>query len=193
MRAEPVFLPSPTPDAHYLQHHKRTVACLLVSHLSLCCPLCQVGEGKPGFFAISSPPDPNNQGLLEFLIKAQGEAAEAIAALAAGRQHNQQARRTAQPCFACQSSHRPAANSLGTTRPTPTHNIMPYRLPTLYPSPACPPHGAPGGEVSVSPVMGKGFPVEKIPAEGNPTVLMFATGKAKHRRTCYIIRCSRLY
>jgi hypothetical protein len=39
----------------------------------------QVGEGKPGFFAIASPPDPNNQGLLEFLIKAQGEAAEALA------------------------------------------------------------------------------------------------------------------
>jgi hypothetical protein len=37
-----------------------------------------VGEGKPGFFAIASPPDPNNQGLLEFLIKAQGEAAEAL-------------------------------------------------------------------------------------------------------------------
>lgn len=33
----------------------------------------KVGEGKPGFFAISSPPDPNNQGMLEFLIKAQGE------------------------------------------------------------------------------------------------------------------------
>jgi len=76
----------------------------------------KVGEGKPGFFAISSPPDPNNQGLLEFLIKAQGEAAEAIAALGSG------------------------------------------------------------AEVSVSPVMGKGFPVEKIPAEGNPTVLLFATG-----------------
>jgi hypothetical protein len=41
--------------------------------------LSQVGEGKPGFFAIASPPDPNNQGLLEFLIKAQGEAAEALA------------------------------------------------------------------------------------------------------------------
>lgn len=36
---------------------------------------------------------------------------------------------------------------------------------------------APGAEVSVSPVMGKGFPVEKIPAEGNPTVLLFATGQ----------------
>lgn len=76
----------------------------------------KVGEGKPGFFAISSPPDPNNQGLLEFLIKAQGEAAEALAALSAG------------------------------------------------------------AEVSVSPVQGKGFPVEKIPAEANPTVLLFATG-----------------
>lgn len=33
-----------------------------------------------------------------------------------------------------------------------------------------------GADVSVSPVMGKGFPVEKIPAEAHPTVLMFATG-----------------
>lgn len=57
-------------------------------HPLACIPHChcvaQVGEGKPGFFAIASPPDPNNQGLLEFLIKAQGEAAEAIAALEAG-------------------------------------------------------------------------------------------------------------
>lgn len=28
----------------------------------------------------------------------------------------------------------------------------------------------------MSAVMGKGFPVEKIPAEAHPTVLMFATG-----------------
>jgi hypothetical protein len=33
-----------------------------------------------------------------------------------------------------------------------------------------------GADVSVSPVMGKGFPVEKIPAEAHPTVLLFATG-----------------
>lgn len=33
-----------------------------------------------------------------------------------------------------------------------------------------------GADVSVSPVMGKGFPVEKIPADANQTVLMFATG-----------------
>lgn len=35
---------------------------------------------------------------------------------------------------------------------------------------------AAGAEVSVSPVMGKGFPVDKIPAESNQTVLLFATG-----------------
>jgi hypothetical protein len=77
----------------------------------------KVGEGKPGFFAIASPPDPNNQGLLEFLIKAKGEAAEALAALPAG------------------------------------------------------------AEVQSSPVMGKGFPLERIPAEACPTVLLFATGE----------------
>ncbi|KAF8060585.1 zinc finger CCCH domain-containing protein 40 [Scenedesmus sp. PABB004] len=76
----------------------------------------KVGEGKPGFFAIASPPDPNNQGLVEFLIKAQGEAAEALAGLGAG------------------------------------------------------------AEVAVSPVMGKGFPVDRIPPATTPTVLLFATG-----------------
>jgi hypothetical protein len=33
-----------------------------------------------------------------------------------------------------------------------------------------------GAEVSVSPVMGKGFPVDQIPADAHPTVLLFATG-----------------
>ena len=32
-------------------------------------------EGKAGFFAIASPPAPNNLGLLELLVKAQGDAA----------------------------------------------------------------------------------------------------------------------
>jgi hypothetical protein len=39
-----------------------------------------------------------------------------------------------------------------------------------------------GAEVSVSAVMGKGFPVEKIPADGNQTVLMFATGTSYYGR-----------
>lgn len=60
--------------------------------------------------------DPNNQGLLEFLIKAQGEAAQALAGLGAS------------------------------------------------------------ADVAVSPVMGKGFPVDRIPAGDHPTVLLFATG-----------------
>jgi NAD(P)H-flavin reductase len=80
----------------------------------------KVGEGKPGFFAIASPPDPNNQGLLEFLIKAKGDAAEALAALPAG------------------------------------------------------------AEVHSSPVMGKGFPLERIPADACPTVLLFATGEPQY-------------
>ena len=29
----------------------------------------KVGDSKPGFFAIASPPDSNNQGLVEVLIK----------------------------------------------------------------------------------------------------------------------------
>lgn len=46
----------------------------------------QVGDSKPGFFAIASAPSPNNLGALELLIKAQGETAEALTALAAGAQ-----------------------------------------------------------------------------------------------------------
>ena len=35
-------------------------------------------EGKAGFFAIASPPDANNDGVIELLIKPSGEAAEAL-------------------------------------------------------------------------------------------------------------------
>lgn len=41
-------------------------------------------DGKPGFFAIASAPDANNQGVLELLIKNAGEAAEKLCALGAG-------------------------------------------------------------------------------------------------------------
>ncbi len=43
-------------------------------------------DGKPGFFAIASAPDTNNQGVLELLIKNAGEAAEKLCALGAGAQ-----------------------------------------------------------------------------------------------------------
>ncbi|GBF94346.1 hypothetical protein Rsub_06968 [Raphidocelis subcapitata] len=74
----------------------------------------KVGDSKPGFFAIASPPDPNNQGVLEFLIKAAGDTAEKLVAL------------------------------------------------------------PPGAAVDVSPVQGKGFPIEKL--DGADSVLIFATG-----------------
>ena len=48
----------------------------------------KVGDTKPGFFAIASPPDPNNQGLVELLIKRQGDTAEAICAVAAGESYD---------------------------------------------------------------------------------------------------------
>lgn len=77
----------------------------------------KVGDSKPGFFAISSPPDPNNAGVVELLIKDQpGSTAELL----------------------CQAS--------------------------------------PGDEVMVSPVMGKGFPVGRVPPSSHPTLLLFATG-----------------
>jgi hypothetical protein len=44
----------------------------------------QVGDSKAGFFAIASAPDANNQGVLEFLIKKQGDPAELLCAAAAG-------------------------------------------------------------------------------------------------------------
>jgi hypothetical protein len=111
-------------------------------------PQVKVGDGKPGFFAIASPPDPNNQGLLEFLIKAQGDAAEALAALSAGVFDG-----SGRPSWGFQ-----AWNSALPACADPTHTCDA------------------GAEVAVSPVMGKGFAVEKIPADSNPTVLMFATG-----------------
>lgn len=44
-------------------------------------------DAKPGFFAIASPPDVNNQGVLELLVKkVPGGAAEALCGLQAGSQ-----------------------------------------------------------------------------------------------------------
>lgn len=78
----------------------------------------KVGDSKPGFFAIASAPDSNNQGLVEVLIK--------------------------------DGPPESAANLL------------------------C--NMSTGGEVSVSPVMGKGFRMERAPASQHPTCLLFATG-----------------
>lgn len=42
---------------------------------------------KPGFFAIASPPEPNNAGMLELLVKSQpGSTAEALCKLGEGSQ-----------------------------------------------------------------------------------------------------------
>lgn len=78
----------------------------------------KVGDSKAGFFAIASPPDSNNQGLVEVLIK-DGP-------------------------------------------PDSTANLL------------C--NISAGAEVSVSPVMGKGFRMERAPASDHPTCLLFATG-----------------
>ncbi|KAG7672780.1 hypothetical protein Ndes2526B_g08684 [Nannochloris sp. 'desiccata'] len=73
-------------------------------------------DGKAGFFAIASAPDSNNAGVVELLIKPNGEAAEAI-------------------CAATE-----------------------------------------GAIVKVSPVMGKGFLIDRIPADSFKRVYLFATG-----------------
>jgi hypothetical protein len=44
----------------------------------------KVGDSKPGFFAIASAPNVNNQGVLEFLIKKQSGASELLCGLDAG-------------------------------------------------------------------------------------------------------------
>ncbi len=45
----------------------------------------RIGEGKPGFFAIASPPDPNNAGVVELLVKSVPDtASEQLAATKAG-------------------------------------------------------------------------------------------------------------
>jgi arabinosyltransferase len=82
------------------------------------------GDAKPGFFALASPPSsssgenasPNTSSVVELLIKAQGETAEALS------------------------------------------------------------NAAVGSPIQVSPVMGEGFPIERIPPQSFPTVLIFATG-----------------
>lgn len=76
----------------------------------------KVEESKPGFFAIASPPDVNNAGVVELLVKNAGETAEKLCVLDAG------------------------------------------------------------SEVSVSDVMGKGFPLDRIPFKEYQTVYIFATG-----------------
>lgn len=48
----------------------------------------RIGEEKPGFFAIASPPDPNNAGVVELLVKSIPDtASEQIAQLKAGACH----------------------------------------------------------------------------------------------------------
>lgn len=77
----------------------------------------KVGDSKPGFYAIASPPDANNQGCIELLIKSvPGTTSELLAASTAGL------------------------------------------------------------EVSVSPVMGKGFNLNAVPVAEVDTLLLFATG-----------------
>lgn len=45
----------------------------------------RIGEEKPGFFAIASPPDPNNAGVVELLVKSiPNTASEQLAQLKAG-------------------------------------------------------------------------------------------------------------
>mmetsp|Transcript_25027 Transcript_25027/g.69862 ORF Transcript_25027/g.69862 Transcript_25027/m.69862 type:complete len:305 (-) Transcript_25027:337-1251(-) len=78
----------------------------------------KVGDSKPGFFAIASPPteDNNLKGVLELLVKEQGGTAELLCKMAAG------------------------------------------------------------DKLEVSPVMGKGFPIENLPTAECPCVALFATG-----------------
>lgn len=77
----------------------------------------RVGDSKPGFFAIASPPDPNNQGVVELLVKPVPDSASQLIA-----------------------------------------------------------DSKEGDSVDVSPVMGKGFPIAKLPVDQYDTVLIFATG-----------------
>lgn len=46
----------------------------------------KLDDAKPGFFAIASPPDANNAGVVELLIKSSGGAAELLCAAKEGEQ-----------------------------------------------------------------------------------------------------------
>ena len=175
------------------------------SHLPHTCSLApaarglQVGDSKPGFFAIASGPDEarNNAGSVELLIKDQpGSTAEMLCkAKAGGYPLHIQGRPGPGPaisgswcCWAVSWAGAAAlpqlrlrrAPSCRQGRPrccaAPPHwaplrrsNPSPHSLPLLSLSPS-------GDEVLVSAPMGKGFPVDRVPPASHPTLLLFATG-----------------
>lgn len=154
----------------------------------LACVLRQVGESKPGFFAIASAPDPNNAGVVELLIKEQpGSTAELLCQAKAGgwgragRWVGWQRpvlqdfgwvrwRQGVSPgCVHCT-----AAVSLAQNACPELGRGYTWAMPFMSFSPKS--TGLAGDEVLVSPVMGKGFPVDRVPPATHPTLLLFATG-----------------
>ena len=140
----------------------------------------QVGDSKPGFYAIASPPDPNNAGLVELLIKSvPGTTAEILAGSSAGGTtrtstvHTEHGTGSTQdrPGVHCNTVRR---RHLASCCVRPQHSC----LATVKAMQAVLPDRwvAAGDAVDVSPVMGKGFNLAAVPVEEVPTLLLFATG-----------------
>jgi len=106
----------------------------------------KVGESKPGFFAIASAPSPELP--IELLVKNQGSTAEILCDSKPGTSPAIAAHSGTFPEQTCHHGHDRLINVLHDT----------------------------GDEVDVSPVMGKGFPLDRAQPEQAPYLYIFATG-----------------
>lgn len=122
----------------------------------------KVGDSKPGFFAIASAPDSNNQGLVEVLIKdgPPESAANLLCNISPGQRLTSSVICHVQPLLNTFVLAK-LCDFLGAM------NIDMYDVNQVLVA---------GAELSVSPVMGKGFRMERAPVADHPTCLLFATG-----------------
>ena len=132
----------------------------------------KIGESKPGFFAIASPPGGN--GVVEVLVKNQGSTAELLCQTKPGNEW--------QCCSSHGCMHAPTnAGQYGDfLKLFPTAPQYRTIRSDTWGSCCWIPHilegHCAGDEVDVSPVMGKGFPIDKTPPDQFKSVIIFATG-----------------
>lgn len=156
----------------------------------------KVADSKPAFLAIATPPSGSDSGKLDFLIKNLPDSTAAlIVGLSVGDEvplpSNGLTCKRPRHASSCHASPHNRAGMQTSSRPPPWWNAnkLPIRYTAL--------HGISGraiergcrdpimgrlqqqlarAQVAVSPVMGKGFPVDSVPADKVDTMLIFATG-----------------
>ena len=116
----------------------------------------KVGDSSPGFYAIASGPDPGSKGVIELLIKKAGDTAERVCSAPEGSTPDQSHAQDLAPLPECRADHPTLQACVGFRRDQ-------KRI-------------VAGSEIHASPVMGKGFPIDKCPPETFPTLLIFCTG-----------------